>query len=1255
MATLERTRASLDPQQQEQRQDSSSPPAFVPSAVPSVFLPPLSSVRPIQQEEEDDLIDLGQERLFSGTRTAAARAAQPSAEGEEGPAEGEAVDGQARERTRTGSQDLLPSLGAARQAFLFALSGLLGQYFSSSASAVPGSTIPGDALNSTASSSISQPDQLLTSLLDTLRAASPAPPSHLLPHLRPASSASPASQMLSIERSSPLLASSPSVQLTPSAQPLLEELQARVEAAAAEGVLPPTEAELARSLAGLLTCIERLATMSRTDSSSSSFASPTLTTTAPSLPASAPPAAANVYETLEQQAALLQARRDLRASEAEMVVGAAREVEQAERELLWGRVDDLSERVGRLARRRAEGLLDQQQQQRGEVESAVGDAKRAEAEAEAEEKEGRTIRSRSSSLYEPSLSDLPRYSRDFDRPQQGQGGAHLPPGYYSDFPLGGGDEKERLARDDEKDDWDVKPPKSPSLRSPATLAAAAFASSSTSAAAVRARKVSSLPAVDPEKMQRDLDNVTSAIERLYVVSPQLANQRVEPDRRKQRERQLAKLGNAIERLSQGRLEDQRAVPSPVIGEPEGEEESRGERRRREQVALDRLLDQIDRAASRTLADQRVELNGKRKEVLNSDTANPEFAPADKYEARRREYILSHTGKGRLAGQDAVLPSHSSASGLVEPFPPPPAELNQPVTITEFFAADEAGGATDGGGGEAMRARSQSVPPLGATGGALPAAAAAAAPTGVKKKFSSRTLFQARPVTPGEEDSTSAAPGKKGSLRIGVFKKGGASAAGGVGGGMLRRSSYDATGMTGLGVFGTGMSRSASAASEVEVLSVPQFDWITEESRNLGTLVVTFWPRSSSAFSRDDEFEVLAVEGESIVVAPSRGGPASRLSLPCRVVPQQANVSSSASSAIHEVKLITSNPSPTKSRADLEVHTPLSTDELRRSMPTSFACSVCSTQLADARSIRRYNALPSEHWAELLDAWMCHQDQELSADLIAKGKGIKPRRDEGLVGTSYVLLPAEVTQSWSTPQGSEPTRSPSDDLLYPAHCTTCSSLIGAHVTPLNPASSSARESTSFRLLKYATYPAREPTAEEADQGAVSIPPPRYSLASFLTAEMLETGQAHACHRFVLEEAETESAKLLLWFFNPAVRLSFSTSAALAGILDTPGSTSSPSSLTPSPATSSGSPASSSSAASAHKLTSRSMNAVKIFYAVVSNDTDPRCADFLSQKAERVPYPRAVVARVADLLRASTLVYPPAKRRFGEFDVGFLERI
>lgn len=37
---------------------------------------------------------------------------------------------------------------------------------------------------------------------------------------------------------------------------------------------------------------------------------------------------------------------------------------------------------------------------------------------------------------------------------------------------------------------------------------------------------------------------------------------------------------------------------------------------------------------------------------------------------------------------------------------------------------------------------------------------------------------------------------------------------------------------------------------------------------------------------------------------------------------------------------------------------------------------------------------------------------------------------------------------------------------------------------------------------------------------------YSFATHITAELLQIGQAHACHRFVVEDVETEQARLLV---------------------------------------------------------------------------------------------------------------------------------
>jgi len=318
-------------------------------------------------------------------------------------------------------------------------------------------------------------------------------------------------------------------------RPLLDELHSQIELSVPE--LSAADAELARSLGSLLICIDRLASISIATNGLSNY--------------------------------------NESASRGQRMMGAAREVEQAEKDLLWGRVDDLSDKVRTLTRQRAEAAEEEEEEQ-----DEVPQPRSARGSMDTFQW---SPRSRDVAWDAASLSSLPSYSHEHDF-----GSPNLPPGYFGqDFE----NEKETL-------DWDIKAPLSPST----SLQQIEASTSTTSDAPIRRiRKVSSMQS---EKMQRDLDSVSQAIERLYVVSPQLANQRVEPDRRLLRERQLAKLGNAIERLSQGRLDDQRAASIPLT---DSAPESQAERSRREREAVDKLIERIDKAASRTLADQRVEL------------------------------------------------------------------------------------------------------------------------------------------------------------------------------------------------------------------------------------------------------------------------------------------------------------------------------------------------------------------------------------------------------------------------------------------------------------------------------------------------------------------------------------------------------------------------------------------------------------------------------------------------------------------------
>ena len=79
-------------------------------------------------------------------------------------------------------------------------------------------------------------------------------------------------------------------------------------------------------------------------------------------------------------------------------------------------------------------------------------------------------------------------------------------------------------------------------------------------------------------------------------------------------------------------------------------------------------------------------------------------------------------------------------------------------------------------------------------------------------------------------------------------------------------------------------------------------------------------------------------------------------------------------------------------------------QLEQLKPQTFTCTSCSLPLVQSSRIEEFKDLPSEHWSELLDAWVCHQDQELSERLVRHGSnGFWPEEKQCLIGGSYLLF------------------------------------------------------------------------------------------------------------------------------------------------------------------------------------------------------------------------------------------------------------
>ena len=148
----------------------------------------------------------------------------------------------------------------------------------------------------------------------------------------------------------------------------------------------------------------------------------------------------------------------------------------------------------------------------------------------------------------------------------------------------------------------------------------------------------------------------------------------------------------------------------------------------------------------------------------------------------------------------------------------------------------------------------------------------------------------------------------------------------------------------------------------------------------------------------------------------------RISLPTAVTVGQSVTF--AQSDLHlEAKLsaLPTAPSNAVNSLSSSLSHPLSATELRAIKPRSLCCTACDREVADmSRALRSeeqaegsgFKDLPSEHWAEMLEVWMCHDDPAFTAQLSQRtNEGFWPSGETVLVGGSYLLVhPKEVKRS-----------------------------------------------------------------------------------------------------------------------------------------------------------------------------------------------------------------------------------------------------
>ena len=110
------------------------------------------------------------------------------------------------------------------------------------------------------------------------------------------------------------------------------------------------------------------------------------------------------------------------------------------------------------------------------------------------------------------------------------------------------------------------------------------------------------------------------------------------------------------------------------------------------------------------------------------------------------------------------------------------------------------------------------------------------------------------------------------------------------------------------------------------------------------------------------------------------------------------------------------PSATPANAQTLPSHALSASDLRNFKPKALCCAACDREVASLTKVLNEESksvgsgikdLPSEHWAEMMEVWMCHDDPAFTARLAQHTEqGFWPTRSNLFVGGSYLLVHGE---------------------------------------------------------------------------------------------------------------------------------------------------------------------------------------------------------------------------------------------------------
>ncbi|PWN35866.1 uncharacterized protein FA14DRAFT_48452 [Meira miltonrushii] len=167
-------------------------------------------------------------------------------------------------------------------------------------------------------------------------------------------------------------------------------------------------------------------------------------------------------------------------------------------------------------------------------------------------------------------------------------------------------------------------------------------------------------------------------------------------------------------------------------------------------------------------------------------------------------------------------------------------------------------------------------------------------------------------------------------------------------------------------------------------------YIAETQDRLGWLSVYIWSEDADArFADEIVYDVKRIAGErsTLSIQGTNECAVADFELPCRV--QEGSELRGKKMKQGDFWLLRfAMEKDVDPKVAEESEIPFSAKQLASIGVTQWQCTTCSTDLMDLRDTTKFIPLPSQHWEELVDAWMCHTDQELNETLLKAQKNIE---------------------------------------------------------------------------------------------------------------------------------------------------------------------------------------------------------------------------------------------------------------------------